>query len=135
MAFRAFYPHIFRLIGYAADQLNATYYLIHEAGGIGHFLPNYEKMLKLGVKGYLKAMDGKEGDLHQAARIVCEGLTGFAARMAQEAEKLAAEEKDTIRAQELTEIARICYKVPQEPAETFHEALQSLWLTSYGSES
>ena len=31
-----------------------------EAGGIGHFLPNYEKMLKLGVKGYLKAMDGKE---------------------------------------------------------------------------
>ena len=51
MAFRALYPHIFRLIGYAADQLNATYYLIHEAGGIGHFLPNYEKMLKLGVKG------------------------------------------------------------------------------------
>ena len=51
MVFRAFYPHIFRLIGYAADQLNATYYLIHEAGGIGHFLPNYEKMLKLGVKG------------------------------------------------------------------------------------
>ncbi|MEA3486561.1 MAG: pyruvate formate lyase family protein, partial [Thermodesulfobacteriota bacterium] len=129
MVFRAFYPHIFRLIDYAADQLNATYYLIHEAGGIGHFLPNYEKMLKLGVKGYLKAMDGKEGDLHQAARIVCEGLADFAARMAQEAERLAAGEKNTIRAQELKEIARICHKVPREPAKTFHEALQSLWLT------
>jgi formate C-acetyltransferase len=129
LAFRSFYPHIFKLIRYAADQLNAKYYLIHEAGGIGHFLPNYEKMLKLGCQGFLKSMDGRNGDLHQAARIVCEGLVGFAARVAQEAERLAAEEKDTVRARELKEIARICYKVPQEPAETFHEALQSLWLT------
>jgi len=129
LAFRSFYPHIFKLIRYAADQLNAKYYLIHEAGGIGHFLPNYEKMLKLGCQGFLKSMDGRDGDLHQAARIVCEGLVGFAARVAQEAERLAAEEKDTIRAHELKEIARICYKVPQEPAQTFHEALQSLWLT------
>jgi formate C-acetyltransferase len=86
-------------------------------------------MLKLGCQGYLKAMDGRDGDLHQAARIVCEGLVSYAARVAQEAERLAAEEKDTVRAQELKEIARICYKVPQEPAETFHEALQSIWLT------
>jgi len=31
------------------------------------------------------------------------------------------------RAEELTEIARICRKVPAYPAETFHEALQCLW--------
>jgi formate C-acetyltransferase len=31
------------------------------------------------------------------------------------------------RAAELLEIARICEKVPAEPAETFHEAVQALW--------
>ena len=30
---------------------------------------------------------------------------------------------------ELAQIARICHKVPWEPAETFPEALQSLWFT------
>ena len=69
MPFRAFFPRFRQLLRYVVEQLNATYYLINEAGGIGHFLPNYEKMLKLGVKGYLETIAGKEGDLHRAARI------------------------------------------------------------------
>ena len=129
MPFRAFFPRFRQLLRYVVEQLNATYYLINEAGGIGHFLPNYEKMLKLGVKGYLEIMVGKEGDLHRAARIACEGLVDFASRLAEEAERLAAAEENTARAAELNEIARICHKVPSGPAETFHEALQSLWLT------
>ncbi|MEA3224245.1 MAG: pyruvate formate lyase family protein, partial [Thermodesulfobacteriota bacterium] len=132
MVFRIFFPRILQLLRYAADQLNAKYYLIHEAGGIGHFLPNYEKMLKIGVKGYLEAMNGKKGDFHRAARIACEGVVDFAGRLAQEAERLAVKEKDKARGQELKEIARICNKVPRGPAETFHEALQSLWLTHMG---
>ncbi|MDM7998921.1 MAG: pyruvate formate lyase family protein [Dehalococcoidia bacterium] len=129
MPFRAFSPHYRQFLRFALEQLDATYYLINEAGGIGHFLPNYEKMLRLGVKGYLESIDGREGDLYQAVRIACEGLVDFAHRLAQEAERLAASEKDTVRARELREIARICRKVPYHPAETFHEALQSLWLT------
>ena len=129
MPFRAFFPRFRQLLRYVVEQLNATYYLINEAGGIGHFLPNYEKMLKLGVKGYLETMVGKEGDLHRAARVACEGLVDFANRLAEEAERLAAAEENTARAAELNEIARICHKVPSGPAETFHEALQSLWLT------
>ena len=129
MPFRAFLPRFREFLRYALEQLNATYYLINEAGGIGHFLPNYEKMLKLGVNGYLEAMEGKDGDLHRAARIACEGLVDYSRRLAGEAERLAVEEKDARRAAELSEIARICYKVPNTPAETFHEALQSLWLT------
>ncbi len=129
MPFRAFFPRFRQLFRYVVEQLNATYYLINEAGGIGHFLPNYERMLKLGVKGYLEIMVGKEGDLHRAARIACEGLVDFATRLAQEVERLAAAEENTARAAELNEIARICHKVPSGPAETFHEALQSLWLT------
>ena len=129
MPFRAFFPRFRQLLRYVVEQLNATYYLINEAGGIGHFLPNYEKMLKLGVKGYLETMAGKEEDLHSAARVACEGLVDFAGRLAQEAKRSAAAEGNTARAAELNEIACICHKVPSGPAETFHEALQSLWLT------
>ena len=60
MAIKAFFPHFLKMLRYVTEQLNATYYLINEAGGIGHFLPNYEKMIKLGVEGYLKEMEGKE---------------------------------------------------------------------------
>lgn len=129
MTFRAFSPHFVKLSRYVVEQLNATYYLINEAGGIGHFLPNYEKMLITGVRGYLKEMEGKDGDLHRAASIVCDGLLAYVENLAGEAGRLASDEGDPVRAGELRELARICRKVPYEPAETFHEALQSLWVT------
>ena len=129
MAFRAFFPHLVALSRYIVEQLNATYYLINEAGGIGHFLPNYEKMIQVGVKGYLESMEGQEDDLHRAARIACGGLLAYATNLADEAERLAATEADASRANELNETARICRRVPLNPAETFHEAVQSLWLT------
>ena len=51
----------------------------------------------------------------------------FAGRYADLAEKMAGEEKNEKRKAELLEMARICRKVPYEPAETFPEALQSFW--------
>ncbi len=129
MPFRAFYPHLGKFFKYAGEQLKATFYLINEAGGIGHFLPNYEKMLRLGVRGYLDSMSGKEGDLYKAAGIVCEGLLDYAARVADEAERMAGEENDAERRAGLLEISRICRRVPLNPANTLYEALQSLWLT------
>ena len=129
LSVRAFSPHFGEFLRFVVDELKPAFYLINEAGGIGHFLPNYEKMLKLGVRGYLSEMEGGSGDLHRAARIVTEGLVTFARRLSDEAASQAAREPDPQRAGELKEIARICAKVPNEPAETFHEALQSLWLT------
>ena len=129
MPFRAFFPHMGKFVQYAAEQLKATFYLINEAGGIGHFLPNYEKMLRLGVRGYLASMAGGGGDLPKAAAIVCEGMLAYAGRVADEAGRMAATEQDPIRRSELDEIAAICRRVPLNPAGTFQEALQSLWLT------
>lgn len=129
MTMRAFAGRRARFLGYVPEQLRATYYLINEAGGIGHFLPNYEKMIQLGVEGYLQNLKGKDGDLHRAAAIACEGIVDYARRLADEAEEMAGREKDPKRADELNAIAKNCRRVPQKPAETFHEALQSLWLT------
>ena len=129
MIIRAFSGRILHLMNYVVEQLGATRYLINEAGGIGHFLPNYEKMLKLGIKGYLELMSKNDTDLSRAARIACDGVADYAEHLALEAESLARKEDDPVRAKELSEIARICRKVPSGPAETFQEALQSLWLT------
>jgi len=128
MLLRAFKSRLGRMAAYTAGQLTANYYLVNESNGIGHLIPNYERMLETGVSGHLRILEGKDGDIHRAMRIACEGLLDFSARLAEEADRLAAEEQDEARAGELSEIARICRKVPHGPAETFHEALQSLWL-------
>ncbi|MBR5931941.1 MAG: hypothetical protein IKZ95_07965 [Lachnospiraceae bacterium] len=61
--------------------------------------------------------------------IVFEAWVRFANRYADLAEEMAAKETDEHRRAELLEMARICRKVPYEPAETFYEALQSFWFT------
>ncbi|MBN2299420.1 MAG: formate acetyltransferase [Deltaproteobacteria bacterium] len=129
MVLRAFRGRLIHLANYVVEQLRATKYLINEAGGIGHFLPNYEKILRLGIKGYLELMAENDTVLSEAAKIACEGVASYAGNLASQAESLAMNEADPTRAAELSEIARICRKVPYEPADTFHEALQSLWIT------
>ncbi len=128
MNFRAFKDRR-HLLRYIREQLWPAFYLINEAGGIGHFLPDYGRMIRQGVKGYLESMEGMEGPLYEAARIACDGLLIYAGRLAEEAARLACEERDGKRGAELEEMARVCCRVPAGPARTFREALQSLWLT------
>lgn len=61
--------------------------------------------------------------------IVFEAWVRFANRYADLAEKMAGEESDPTRKAELLEMARICRKVPYEPAGSFREAMQSFWFT------
>jgi pyruvate formate-lyase/glycerol dehydratase family glycyl radical enzyme len=67
-------------------------------------------------------------DFFAALKIGIEGVTDYAARIAAEAEGRAASmpEGDP-RRDELLEMARVSRKVPAGPAESVHEALQSLW--------
>lgn len=132
MIVRAFYPRIGKLVRYFIEQLGAKYYLINEVGGIGHFLPNYEVIIKKGVNGYLESMEGKSGDLYDAAKIACEGIVNYARRLSEEARRLSTDSESNDRKKELEQIARICARVPEHPAETFQEALQSLWLCHLG---
>ena len=68
----------------------------------------------------------KKSFFYRAILIVIDAVACFVGRFAQLAEEEAAKAEPQ-RAAELREIARICRKVPMEPAETFHEALQSVW--------
>jgi len=102
----------------------------------GHVIPNYAKALRVGLRGLTEevqgTIDAAPGDpeghaLRRALIRVAHAARCFAARYADQARRLAGETPDPHRAAELNALARICRKVPWEPAETFHEALQALW--------
>jgi pyruvate formate-lyase/glycerol dehydratase family glycyl radical enzyme len=62
----------------------------------------------------------------KSAIIVCEATINHSHRYAVLAKKMAETEMRPVRKTELLEIARICEHVPENPAGTFHEALQSM---------
>jgi len=102
----------------------------------GHLIPGYPRILRHGWRAIQAEADGIAGDpastpqqrdLARAISLCADGVRLLADRYAAEAAGLAAQEDDAERRAELAEIARICRKVPWSPAETFPEALQSLW--------
>jgi formate C-acetyltransferase len=107
--------------------------------GIGHFTMNYSKVLELGLKVIIndleqrmKALTPKNESnekwlLYDAMIRTCKAAIIFAKRYAAKAREMAINEKNPLRSAELLEIARICEKVPESPAENFHEAVQSLY--------
>ena len=64
----------------------------------------------------------------RSVSIVVDASIAFAERYAELASSMALAETDETRRAELKELSRILRKVPAQGAETFHEALQSLWL-------
>ena len=104
----------------------------------GHLIPDYPRVLEQGWKAIQLEADAvaadpgsteEQRDLARAISICGDGVRALTERYAAEAERLAAREPDGDRQAELVEVARFCRKVPWKPAETFPEALQSLWFT------
>lgn len=108
--------------------------------GDAHLAVNYERILKDGLRGYEKRVKDYKASLdltdpesidkycfYNAVLIVLEAVRNFANRYSVLAQDLAEKELNQERKIELLEISRICSKVPYEPAETFREAVQSVW--------
>jgi len=108
----------------------------------GHLIPDYPRVLREGMmaihaEASAVAADAaapqQKRDLARAMAITCDAARAFALRYAQEAGRLAAacpeggSPASAARREELLEIEHICSRVPWHPAETFKEALQSLW--------
>jgi formate C-acetyltransferase len=68
----------------------------------------------------------------QAMEIACDALILFAARHAERARDLAAQESDPRRRTELNQIAEICSRVPAYAPQTFWEAIQAYWFVHLG---
>ncbi len=126
----------------ALDAGDAVVYTVgnYWFNGVGHISANYGKVMSEGLNAVIaEAEAAKEKfDFTDAAQmkslhfldstiIANKAVIAFANRYADEAERLAAAEQDAARKAELLEIARICRKVPAQPAETFMEAVQAFW--------
>ena len=68
-------------------------------------------------------------DFWKGIIMVYEAWVRFASRYADLAGEMALKEKDEKRAKELSDIEKICRRVPNAPARTFREAIQSFWFT------
>ncbi len=121
---------------YSTDVVNIGLYNTSS----GETVPNYKKLLEKGLKGYIEEcrtlIDAAPKDdpdtlnkiyFWKACIITCEAAIRFAERHGSLAEKLALSETDEKRKQELLTIASNCRRVPENPPETFYEALQSIW--------
>jgi len=107
--------------------------------GIGHFTMNYDRILSKGLWGIIAETEEKfealndsektseKGLFYEAVIRSLKGAVSFAGRYADHALKLAGNENDPDRRAELKQIASICKRVPGNPAQTFHEAVQSLY--------
>ncbi len=107
----------------------------------GNISINNRKLLAVGLRGLLNEIDAKLAGFTprgidgtkkltfwKAGKIALESVIAFAHRYAELAGKMASETDDETRKAELLEISSILERVPEFPATTFREALQSIWL-------
>ena len=108
--------------------------------GDAHIAVDYAAVMAKGLKDFERRTKEAEAKLdltdyrqlkkyyfYEAIKIVICAVRDFAARYAKLAEKEAAAAAPE-RAAELREMARILRKVPYEKADSFYEAVQSMWL-------
>ncbi|MGO8942499.1 MAG: pyruvate formate lyase family protein [Syntrophobacteraceae bacterium] len=107
----------------------------------GHLIPGYERVLKAGWKGIYKEIEdtygalgagdrkGRKGAQLRAMMTAATMPVQLAVRYADLCAQLAESAAGPERAEELRQMARNLKRVPWEPARTFWEAVQSLWLT------
>ncbi len=108
--------------------------------GDAHLAPSYEKLLKLGIEGirretlaakekldYSNFEDLKKVSFYDAVLILLDACVDFAHRYADLAHAMAEKEENPVRKEELLGIERNCRHVPEHPASTFYEAVQSVW--------
>jgi len=109
--------------------------------GVGHFTMNHDKVLKVGMAGIIAEAEGRlaqlsvddrageKGLFYEAMIRSCRAMVTFANRYAAQAEAMSERASDPQRAAELASIARVCRRVPEHPATSFHEAVQAVYFT------
>lgn len=123
------------------EKDRAAYMALNESSVWGHHPVRYDKLLSMGLSGFRNEImaklseefskpepDRNKINLYRAMIMNLNDVRDFANRYSELAMQKALEEPDPTRRRELIKISQICSKVPENPAETFHEALQSFWL-------
>ncbi len=109
------------------------------AAYLAHVILDYDEVLQKGLvkmkDEVLEKLEGDdtlkkdERDFLEALTIALDGAMIYARRLADRIEREIETEKDSARKEVLKRMLATCQKVPFEPAETFEEAVQSMWTT------
>ena len=101
----------------------------------GHYLPDYSRVLEKGLAGLREEIEdalekvshSKKRNFFKAVLICYEGVDYLGRRYSRLARQIARKTDDPLRRSELEQIAKVTQRVPNNPAHSFREALQSLW--------
>lgn len=109
--------------------------------GWGETTAGYEMIINEGIEGVRKRIEEKKATLDitkpghyeqlvylRALLLSAEGVVQLAKRYSAEAKRLANIETNPKRKEELLLISDICNRVPEKPARTFQEAIQSFYI-------
>ena len=108
-------------------------------GDGGHFHPDYDKLLRVGIGGLLaeiaahQARPGLHADqrhLYAACQVALEGLSTFVGRISDACTAMASQHPADTDAWH--EMAVVCRRVSREPPTTFREGIQLLFATLIG---
>jgi formate C-acetyltransferase len=107
----------------------------------GHLIPDYARVIRSGWREIHAELEqcyaalseternSSQGAQLRAMRTAATMSRDLAGEYSQECQHLAGLEKDPARAEELSEMAAMLERIPWEPALSFWEAVESLWLT------
>ncbi|MFW9772047.1 MAG: glycyl radical protein [Candidatus Thorarchaeota archaeon] len=120
------------------DIMDTLVFLVEAefTNGIGHFFPGHENILKYGLNGLIKNAKKKLEEYSsntekliflKSVIILYEAGKSFIKRFSSLAKKLANDETNSNRHDELLEISKICMNISENPPNNFKEALQLIY--------
>jgi len=121
--------------GLAQTMAEGREFILTQIAGISHLTPDYPSVLRIGLRGIERQLLDEmsvRGDSDPFMRAALESVRAaieHARRWRCHLSRLAQSEANPERAKELAEMADIVGRVPEYPAETFREALQSIVLS------
>jgi formate C-acetyltransferase len=121
---------------------NAVIYIDRKAvRGPGELTPDYKELLTEGMNGIIACIEKKKAEYDlakpnhypriaylDAMKTAAEGMIILGQRYREKALEMAETETDETRKQELLNIAQVFSRIPAQPATTFYEALQFVYL-------
>jgi len=116
---------LLRGIRFAQEQLSGTWFTVNEAGGIAHFLPDYESIIELGTEGLRARVIARQaqGGLTEAQRDFLDASLVALGAIEMFADRYRAEAESQGRA----DLVALLERSPRKPANSLHEALQTIW--------
>jgi formate C-acetyltransferase len=116
------------------------FFLGSKAHTISHTVPDYELVVQQGLASIIRTAEQKESalgnsdadntkkDFYRAVKSALQGVMAYAERLRNKAAYLANAETNPVRREELLKLSEICARVAKEKSNTFHEALQAIWI-------